>query len=90
MIKIISQLDNYSNLWESKELENYLQIGSYKNAIMWLQNNCAYQGQTGNEITKEDFEENLMLCDGVIFDYSGYKLLYFDFGFIEKIELYKI
>ena len=85
MATIIAKLDNFSPLWTAKELETLLNNGSSRDAVTWLQNNCPYD----QSITNEEKEMIETLCDGVIFDFAGYKLLYSDLGYIEKIELLK-
>ena len=79
MATIIAHMDNYNPLWESEELNELLKNGRYMQAVEWLKEYCSCE--------EEDAEDVELLCDGANFDIEGYKLLYSDYGFIERIDL---
>ena len=81
MANIVATMDSFNPLWESKELNEMIKNGFNDKAVQWLKTNCGCA-----ETNADDVE---LMCDGTVLECDGYKLLYSDYGFLERIDLIK-
>jgi hypothetical protein len=81
MAKIVANMDNYNPLWESEELKDLLENGKNEKAVEWLKEHCSCE--------ESDADNVELFSDGAVFEHEGYKLLYSDLGYIERIDLIK-
>jgi len=78
MALLTAQIDNFSPLWDSGELENIIQHGTSEEVKTWLLTNCPCDPE------QIDIDE---VFDDVLLQDPSYLVTYGDYGFIETLKL---